>query len=240
MLLAFSCHGRYFCPSCHAKRVAAFADCLAAAGPTAQSISVTLGNSLHGSAQDSLDTPYRKACRRTWAQLIEKVYLVSPLVCPRCRSTMNIISFIEDPAVVRKILKHLGICEIEARHPHPRSSWNRHKFCDPLTGQKKEYVHSQPPNAFLPYTGTTSRIDSSTVRPLPFGWWRIPPLYLFIHSIGQNLLLIRACFYCNFLQHLRARENRKNQSPINRVFRERSAILTLSRLLICRLFRRYV
>ena len=30
MLLAFSCHGRYFCPSCHAKRVAAFADWLAA------------------------------------------------------------------------------------------------------------------------------------------------------------------------------------------------------------------
>ena len=30
MILAFSCHGRYFCPSCHAKRVAAFADWLAA------------------------------------------------------------------------------------------------------------------------------------------------------------------------------------------------------------------
>jgi len=30
MLLTFSCHGRYFCPSCHAKRVAAFADWLAA------------------------------------------------------------------------------------------------------------------------------------------------------------------------------------------------------------------
>jgi hypothetical protein len=30
MLLAFSCHGRYFCPSCHAKRVAAFADWMAA------------------------------------------------------------------------------------------------------------------------------------------------------------------------------------------------------------------
>ena len=90
---------------------------MAAAGPAAQNISVTLDSSLHGSAQDSLDTPYRKACRRTWAQLIEKVYLVSPLVCPKCRSTMNIISFIEDPAVVRKILKHLGIWEIKARPP---------------------------------------------------------------------------------------------------------------------------
>jgi len=117
MLLAFSCHGGYFCPSCHAKRVAAFADWLAAADPTAQSISVTLGNSLHGSAQDSLDTPYRKACRRTWAQLIEKVYLVSPLVCPKCRCTMNIISFIKDPAVVCKILKHLGIWKIKVRPP---------------------------------------------------------------------------------------------------------------------------
>ena len=36
---------------------------------------------------------------------------------PMCRSTMKIISFVEDPAVVRKILKHLGIWETEARHP---------------------------------------------------------------------------------------------------------------------------
>ena len=90
-------------------------------GPAAQNISVTLDSSLHGSAQDSLDTPYRKACRRTWAQLIEKVYLVSPLVCPKCRSKMNIISFIEDPAVVRKTLKHLGIWEIKARPPPKKS-----------------------------------------------------------------------------------------------------------------------
>jgi hypothetical protein len=79
---------------------------MVAAGPAAQNISLAVDNSLHGSAHDSLDTPWGKACRRTWAQFIEKVYLVSPLVRPKCRSKMNIISFIEDPAVVRKILKH--------------------------------------------------------------------------------------------------------------------------------------
>jgi hypothetical protein len=34
---------------------------------------------------------------------------VDPLVCPKCQGTMQVISFIEDPSVIRDILKHLGI-----------------------------------------------------------------------------------------------------------------------------------
>ena len=63
------------------------------------------------------DTPFRKACRRTWAQLIAKIYLVSPLICPKCRGPMKIVSFIEDQAVVRKILQHLGLWETQPRPP---------------------------------------------------------------------------------------------------------------------------
>jgi len=94
-----------------------------AAGPTAKSIStaeygaVPLENPLPIAAQEAEDAPYRKACRRTWARLIEKVYLVSPLVCPKCQFPMKIVAFIEDQTVVRKILQHLGIWETPPRPP---------------------------------------------------------------------------------------------------------------------------
>jgi hypothetical protein len=96
---------------------------MAAADPTTESvsgagnISVSLENPIPGANQDAEDTPYRKACRRTWARLIEKVYLVSPLVCPKCGCPMKIISFIEDQSVIRKILTHLGIWERQPRPP---------------------------------------------------------------------------------------------------------------------------
>ncbi len=46
---------------------------------------------------------------KTWRQLIHKVWEVDPLVCPRCGSEMKIIALIEDPAVIRRILTHLGL-----------------------------------------------------------------------------------------------------------------------------------
>src|SRR3974390_3749768 len=50
-----------------------------------------------------------KAFRRSWARLIQKIYEVDPLVCPKCQGPMRIISFIEDREVGQAILKHLGI-----------------------------------------------------------------------------------------------------------------------------------
>ena len=46
---------------------------------------------------------------KTWRQLIHKVWEVDPLVCVRCGSEMKIIALIEDPAVIRRILTHLGL-----------------------------------------------------------------------------------------------------------------------------------
>jgi hypothetical protein len=71
--------------------------------------------------RDSDDTAFRKSCRRTWAQLIQKVYLVSPLVCPKCRFPMKIISFIEDPPVIRRILQHLDVWTTQERPPPKKS-----------------------------------------------------------------------------------------------------------------------
>ena len=47
--------------------------------------------------------------RSTWARLIHKVYEVDPLECPRCKGPMRVIALIEDKAVIRKILTHLGL-----------------------------------------------------------------------------------------------------------------------------------
>ncbi len=52
-----------------------------------------------------------RAFRRSWPRLIQKVYQVDPLVCPKCRGEMRTISFIEDNAVVEKILRHCGLWE---------------------------------------------------------------------------------------------------------------------------------
>jgi len=58
-----------------------------------------------------------KAFRKSWARLIQKIYEVDPLVCPKCNGTMRIISFIEDPSVIRDILNHLGLWLVRARPP---------------------------------------------------------------------------------------------------------------------------
>ena len=50
-----------------------------------------------------------KGYRRNWATLIQKIYEVDPLTCPKCQGPMRVISFIEDQEVIKKILKHLGL-----------------------------------------------------------------------------------------------------------------------------------
>jgi hypothetical protein len=58
-----------------------------------------------------------KAFRKSWARLIQKIYEVDPLVCPHCKGTMRIISFIEDAQVIRDILTHLGLWLFRSRPP---------------------------------------------------------------------------------------------------------------------------
>ena len=58
-----------------------------------------------------------KTFRKSWARLIQKIYEVDPLVCPKCQGAMRIISFIEDPSVIRDILNHLGLWLARARPP---------------------------------------------------------------------------------------------------------------------------
>lgn len=58
-----------------------------------------------------------KEYRRLWAQRIQKVYEVDPLICEKCGGEMRIISFIQERTVIMKILNHLGIQEKHAHSP---------------------------------------------------------------------------------------------------------------------------
>ena len=60
-------------------------------------------------------SPDARALRRSWAQLIKRVYEVDPLLCPSCGGEMRIIAFIIDHDVVDAILRHLA--KAEARSP---------------------------------------------------------------------------------------------------------------------------
>jgi hypothetical protein len=60
------------------------------------------------------------AFRRNWARLIQKIYQIDPLLCPKCQGPMKVISFIEYDALIKKILAHLGLWEIRIHDP-PRS-----------------------------------------------------------------------------------------------------------------------
>ena len=52
-----------------------------------------------------------RLARRRWAMLIQRIYQIDPLVCPKCGGAMKIIAFIEarQDKVIRKILEHCGL-----------------------------------------------------------------------------------------------------------------------------------
>jgi hypothetical protein len=51
--------------------------------------------------------------------MIQKIYEVDPLTCPKCSGAMCILSFTEDQEVIRKILSHLGLRKKTPRPPPP-------------------------------------------------------------------------------------------------------------------------
>ena len=74
------------------------------------------------------------ACQKSWARLIQKIYEVDPPICPKCRGTMRIISFIDAQEVIKGILKYLGLWLIQSRplakaHAPPGSQYATDDTC---------------------------------------------------------------------------------------------------------------
>jgi hypothetical protein len=55
----------------------------------------------------------------TWAQRLKRVFAIEIETCRRCGGRLRVIASIEQPAVIERILKHLG-CDAESLDPaHP-------------------------------------------------------------------------------------------------------------------------
>ena len=57
-----------------------------------------------------------KPRRTRWAALLQRVFAVDALACPRCGATLRLLAAIEDPSVARAIL---GCLALPARAPPP-------------------------------------------------------------------------------------------------------------------------
>lgn len=63
---------------------------------------------------DTLDDPagaphHSTSARLSWARLLKRVFDIDIERCPHCGGTLKIIAAIENPAVIAKILAHLGL-----------------------------------------------------------------------------------------------------------------------------------
>jgi hypothetical protein len=45
----------------------------------------------------------------TWAALMHRAFAIDVLACPHCGGRLRLIATLHDPAVIRKILAHLGM-----------------------------------------------------------------------------------------------------------------------------------
>jgi len=55
------------------------------------------------------ETPKPKAYSMTWAQRFKRVFAIEIEKCEKCGGPVRIIAPIENPDVIQRILKHLGL-----------------------------------------------------------------------------------------------------------------------------------
>ena len=67
-------------------------------------------------------TPDSMPRRLRWAALLQRVFEIDALRCPRCGSTLRLIAAIEDPAIAWRILECIGL---PARAPPTSSAASR-------------------------------------------------------------------------------------------------------------------
>lgn len=90
-----------------------------------------------------------KSYRKSWARLIQKIYQVDPLVCPKCQGIMRIISFIEAQQVIRDILTHLGLWLVRSAPPPACARMaDRPQICAAITlsESKDSESYAHPPH----------------------------------------------------------------------------------------------
>ena len=87
------------------------------------------------SAPEPEPDDFRRHCKRAWARLIREVWAADALACPKCGARLRIISFIEDPPIIEKILRHFKLWDPPAIPPPPRASISLETDADFLAWQ---------------------------------------------------------------------------------------------------------
>jgi len=72
-----------------------------------------------GPTDGSKETVASRASRQSWARLIQKVYEIDPLVCPKCGHEMRVIALITDPDECKHSLEVNKILECLKRNNAP-------------------------------------------------------------------------------------------------------------------------
>ena len=61
---------------------------------------------------------------------MKRIYEVDPLECPKCKSQMRIIAFVQEPNAIKAMMKSLGLPEYRA--PPPLNFKSRSVFDEQL------------------------------------------------------------------------------------------------------------
>jgi len=93
------------------------------------------------------NTPQFKA----WARLIRKIYEVYSLTCPQCQGAMKVIRVIDQPDVVKQILQHLGLWEMQKRPPPKINSSPVGAYCYTPLQSIPSYDNVDPDYPFEAY-----------------------------------------------------------------------------------------
>ena len=64
-----------------------------------------------------IEEELRPVPSKGWAEMIRKVYEVDPMICPRCGGRMKVVAFLTEPAVVDRIIRHLGLTFVAEKPP---------------------------------------------------------------------------------------------------------------------------
>ena len=57
-------------------------------------------------------TPPQRRPNRTWAELMQRSFGFDVLACPRCAGRLKLVALIQDGAVIRRMLRHLGLPDV--------------------------------------------------------------------------------------------------------------------------------
>ena len=114
-----------------------------------QALGISVSQQVESSGDNSASARFAQQRRRNWARLLKKVYEVDPLTCLRCGYQMEIIAFIEEGGVIRKILEHLGLWERPQRSPPRRLLPQKlEKFLESISTRQVQQVKASIDSLF--------------------------------------------------------------------------------------------